>query len=152
MTVTKRGASWFGTEAGDLNDYLTAFAAGGYPIHRTARSTCAACEATVGFSVLLDDERGLVVSTCAACSATQVMLDGAEYLDEADLGEAACPCGHEQFDVAVGFSLREDDEVRWFSVGLRCQRDGLLGVYIDGKIDYSPRLTSSHWPDVYQWF
>ena len=66
------------------------------------------------------------------------MLDGADHLDDADLGEAACPCGHEQFDVAVGYAILEGGDIRWVSVGLRCQLDGLLGVYVDWKIDYSP--------------
>ncbi|SPL94568.1 unnamed protein product [[Actinomadura] parvosata subsp. kistnae] len=38
----------------------------------------------------------------------------------------------------MGFALRGDGEVRWVSVGLRCLRDGSLGVYADWKIDYSP--------------
>lgn len=66
------------------------------------------------------------------------MLDSADFLDDAEVEAAACPCGHEQFDVAVGYALFDDGEVRWVSVGLRCQRDGLLGVYADWKIDYSP--------------
>ncbi|MEU4676443.1 hypothetical protein [Micromonospora sp. NPDC023737] len=33
---------------------------------------------------------------------------------------------------------RNDEEVRWVSVGLRCTQDGTLGVYTDWKIDYSP--------------
>ena len=33
---------------------------------------------------------------------------------------------------------RADGEIRWVSVGLRCGSDGLLGVYTDWKIDYSP--------------
>lgn len=66
------------------------------------------------------------------------MLDSAECLEDADLESAAYPCGHEEFDVAVGFALREDGEVRWVSVGLRCRKDGRLGVYVDWKVDYSP--------------
>jgi hypothetical protein len=49
-----------------------------------------------------------------------------------------CLCGGERFDVAVGFALRKDGEVRWVSVALRCTADGVLGVYADWKIDYSP--------------
>ena len=141
MTVTKRGGAWFGTERGDIEQYLRAFAAGGYAVQHVVHSTCRSCGRTAGFKVLVDDDEGAAVRRCAACDTDHVMLDSADYLDEAELVQAACPCRHEQFDVAVGFSMREGDEadeVRWVYVGLRCQNDGLLGVYADWKIDYSP--------------
>ena len=65
------------------------------------------------------------------------MLDSGDYEDEAKPGDAACPCGGESFEVAVGFALRDDGDIRWVSIGLRCVDDGLLGVYSDWKIDYS---------------
>lgn len=87
----------------------------------------------------LDDAEGAVVRRCVRCQAEVVMLDSHEALEGAELGDATCPCGHAEFDVAVGFSMRSDaSEVRWVSVGLRCRRDGLIGVYTDWKIDYSP--------------
>ena len=139
MTVTKRGSTWKGTEARDLDDYLLAFAAGGYPVAEVVHAECAACaRSEAGFSLRLDDEEGAAVRKCLSCQAEVPMLDSANYLDDASLGDAACPCGGEAFDVAVGFALRDDHEVRWVSLGLRCHNDGLLGVYADGKIDYSP--------------
>ncbi|MFR9780329.1 hypothetical protein ACL02O_30285 [Micromonospora sp. MS34] len=62
----------------------------------------------------------------------------ADYWQDADPDECVCPCGGEAFQVAVGFALRADGEVRWVSIGMRCTRDGVLGVYADWKIDYSP--------------
>jgi hypothetical protein len=59
---------------------------------------------------------------------------------DADPGDAACPCGGEIFNVAVGFALRDDGDVRWVYVGLRCTKDGILGVYADWKIDFSPTV------------
>jgi hypothetical protein len=128
------------TQASDLDDYLRSFAAGGYPVDAVRHATCVSCaELTAGFAVALDDEAGAAVRRCVRCQTQVVMLDSQDVLEDAELGDAACPCGHEQFDVAVGFSLREDAaEVRWVSVGLRCRNDGLLGVYTDWKVDYSP--------------
>ena len=123
----------------DLDAYVRGFAAGGHPVGEVVHANCAACDSDAGgFSVVLDDEEGAAVRTCRSCSDVVAMLDSADYLDEADLGDAACPCGHEVFDVAVGFALRDDGEVRWVSVALRCHHDGRLGVYADWKIDYSP--------------
>ena len=128
-----------GSEADDLAEYLRGFAAGGHPVAEVVHAACAACcGSPEGFSVAVDDEEGAAVRTCLVCHASVPMLDSVEFLDDADLGPAACPCGHETFDVAVGFALREDADVRWVSVGLRCRNDGRLGVYVDWKIDYSP--------------
>jgi hypothetical protein len=46
--------------------------------------------------------------------------------------------GNETFEMAVGFAALADGDVRWVSIGLRCVGDGILGVYTDWKIDYSP--------------
>ncbi|TYB90925.1 hypothetical protein FXF53_30745 [Micromonospora sp. WP24] len=88
----------------------------------------------------VDDEAGYADRTCHLCGDRWVMLDAADVAEDADLGDAACLCGGERFDVAVGFALREDGEVRWVSVSvsLRCTADGVFGVYADWKIDYSP--------------
>ena len=129
-----------GAGAAGLADYLRGFAAGGYPVAEVVPAACAACggSSEAGFSVALDDEEGVAVRTCLLCDTSVPMLDSAEFLDDAEMGTAACPCGHETFDVAVGFALRDDGDVRWVSVGLRCRNDGQLGVYTDWKIDYSP--------------
>jgi hypothetical protein len=68
------------------------------------------------------------------------MLDSSEFADEANLESAECPCGGDSFDVAVGFALRDDGDVRWVYIGLRCVQDGVLGCYADWKIDYSPSV------------
>ena len=121
----------------DLDRYVRDFAAGGYPVAQVVHATCG-CGADAGFSVVLDDDEGAAVRRCLSCGDSLAVLDSADHLDGADLGDAACPCGAEAFDVAVGFSLLDDGEVRWVSLGLRCRADGRLGVYADWKIDYTP--------------
>jgi hypothetical protein len=59
---------------------------------------------------------------------------------EADAGSAACSCGGETFELAVGFSFQIDGDVRWVTVGARCMGCHGLGVYSDWKIDYGPTL------------
>jgi hypothetical protein len=117
---------WRGTEAGDIDGYLEYFRAG-----------CGGCGGST-FHVLLDDEEGYAERRCASCDARYTMLDSADAGDDANPDDAACPCGNEMFEVAVGFAVRADGDVRWASIGLRCVRDGVLGVYTDWKIDYSP--------------
>ena len=121
----------------DLAEYVRAYQAGGYPVARVQELVCEKCQGTT-FSVLVDDEEGCAAAMCRDCRHEHAIADSIDYLDDAELGECACPCGGEEFAVAVGFALRADGEVRWISVGLRCLADGTLGVYTDWKIDYGP--------------
>jgi hypothetical protein len=73
-----------------------------------------------------------------ACGASAFLCDSEEYWDDADPDDAACPCGGEVLEIGVAFSLRDDGDVRWITVGGRCVACGVLGVYTDWKIDYSP--------------
>ena len=139
MALTRRGSVWRGTEASDLDEYVTHYAAGGYPVSVVVHAACGKCDATDdGFYVIVDDDEGAAVRMCAACEAEVEMLDTHDYIDDCEFGEATCPCGGDLFDVAVGYSMLDDGEVRWVSVGLRCRADGRLGVYTDWQIDYLP--------------
>ena len=84
------------------------------------------------------DEAGAAERACVACGLRALIADSGEFWEDADPGDAACPCGGEEFEAAVAFSLGEDGSVRWVTVGLLCQRDQALGVYVDWKIDYEP--------------
>ncbi|MGW9196700.1 hypothetical protein [Micromonospora chersina] len=112
-------------------------ASGGYLVDRVKEMVCQRCGSRT-FAVLVDDENGCAQTRCMTCGEYAVIADSADHWQDADPEECACPCGGETFQVAVGFTLRTGGEVRWVSVGLRCARDGTLGVYIDWKIDYSP--------------
>ncbi|MGS2617118.1 hypothetical protein ACVCAH_21725 [Micromonospora sp. LZ34] len=137
MAIDGPGRWRAGTASAELDTYLRQFAAGGYPVARVVHAACVRCGGS-DFGVRVDDDPGYAERTCHACGDRSLLLDAADVAEDADPGDAACPCGGERFDVAVGFALREDGEVRWVSVGLRCTADGVLGVYADWKIDYSP--------------
>ncbi|ADB34668.1 hypothetical protein Kfla_5662 [Kribbella flavida DSM 17836] len=134
--VIERGRPWWqGTEAGDLDEYLRAFSHG--QVCAAVHARCEGCDGSV-FGVSVDADNGYAERRCVRCGATHVMLDSAEAAGDADVGEAACPCGGEEFEVAVGFAERVDGELGWVFVGLRCTADGVLGIYLDWKIDYLP--------------
>ncbi|MFJ8565561.1 hypothetical protein [Streptomyces sp. NPDC093514] len=80
---------------------------------------------------------------CSGCSSRAFIADSEEYWNEEsweddEPGAVGCPCGSEEFEAAVAFSLGGDGSVRWVTVGLRCVKDGFCGIYADWKIDYSP--------------
>lgn len=63
--------------------------------------------------------------------------DSANYLDEAELEECACPCGMEAFEITAGVSLYTNSEdVRWLYLGCRCPACGLTAVYGDWKNEF----------------
>lgn len=137
MTIKKSRGVWRGDSFADLETYVREFRAGGYPVGQVKEVVCRQCGGA-SFAVGVDDEDGCAVAACLACRVEAPVADSADHLDDADIGECACPCGGETFAVVVGFAMTDDDEVRWISVGLRCLTDGTLGVYADWKIDYEP--------------
>jgi hypothetical protein len=136
MSIDDSGEHWIGTEAADIDEYLRAYTADSYPVDRIVHSTCT-CGHTA-FRMLVDADEGCVQRTCSSCGGSQLICDSAEYWDEAEPEEAVCPCGAEFFEVAVGFSHREDGSVKWITVGQRCVKCGVLGSPVDWKIDYAP--------------
>jgi hypothetical protein len=135
--IDRSGEWWTGQDFADLTGYLIEFTAGSDPAGRIERSECDACRGTT-FRLQLDDDEGCAQRTCTACSGSAFIGDSEEYWADADPGEAACPCGGDQFELGVAFSLRDDGDVRWITIGGRCTDCGVLGVYTDWKIDYRP--------------
>ena len=117
---------------------MDAFSAESYRARTVVHATCASCGGT-RFSIALDEEEGCAVRTCASCSESRALLDSIEFMADATLEGAECPCGGSTFNTAVGFAFYDDSEdVRWVYLVLRCTTDGVLGCYADWKIDYSP--------------
>jgi hypothetical protein len=134
--IDRSGTWWTGTDFEDLVTYLREFTAESYPAGPVVQSTCE-CGNRV-FGLELDDDEGCARRTCTSCGRSAFIADGADYWDEAEPGEAKCPCGQEAFELDVAFALRDDGDVRWITVGPRGIACGVLGAYVDWKIDYSP--------------
>ena len=138
MAIDRSGQWWTGDSPSDLDEYATAYSAESYPVRTVVHATCAPCSGTE-FAITLDDEEGCAIRTCASCGEAQALLDSDEYLDDATLERAACPCGGTIFNTAVGFAFYDNsDDVGWVYLVLRCITDGVLGSYADWKIDYRP--------------
>ncbi|UCR89695.1 hypothetical protein [Mycetocola spongiae] len=124
-----------------LHDSISNYEAGDLPVARISDCICD-CGSEV-FSLGFDDDRGVAVRLCFACDSEVALLDSQEVLDHADsdidLDAAECTCGGIDFTVAVGFAISGND-VRWVSVGLRCEDCAIAGVYTDWAIGYSPSM------------
>lgn len=144
MTIDTRGPWWRGTEASDLDAFLRDYTADTEPVDLVVHAACAGCRGTT-FAAIVDDEHGYAERGCVACGARQRLADSDRSAGTATPALATCPCGQQAFEVAVGFALHDEGDVRWLYVAMRCVTDGILGVYADWEVGYRP---SSHLPDV----
>lgn len=125
-----------GREFMDLASYLRDVTEEANPTRVVLESTCG-CRATA-FAVEADTVEGCARRICPACGAAAFLADSEEYWNEAEPERVHCACGHQTFEVGVGFSFRPDDEVDWITVGCRCLQCGLMSVPVDWEIDYAP--------------
>ncbi len=136
VMLDKTGQFWTGSDFTDLAAYLSAYTAENYPAEKILQIKCE-CGSTE-LRIQLDDDEGCARRTCNDCGESRFVADSGEYWDDAAPGDGQCPCGHEVFNLGVGYSHREDGDIRWITVGARCVECGVLGAYVDWKIDYSP--------------
>ena len=136
MALRTQGKFRYGDAQSDLRDELTNYSrANAYPIEYFADAVCVCGNTT--FALLLDDEEGVAVRVCARCEEQHAIGDSSRYLWEAELGECACPCGNEQFEISVGVALYADSEdVKWFYLGCRCITCELVACYGDWKNEF----------------
>ncbi|GAA2375510.1 hypothetical protein [Dactylosporangium salmoneum] len=129
----------YGSSFEDLAAFLKRPEPGGYAVDEVRECVCRACGGR-RFEVLVMDEESAARRTCLDCRQHEFIADSDEYWDDDADAEycCACPCGEEDFAAAVGYSMRDDGDVRWVFVGLRCLACGMLGVYEDWKIDWGP--------------
>jgi hypothetical protein len=137
MGLKKRGKYRYGDGQADIRAEVLRYSkTNGYLAHHFADAICT-CGGQL-FRLALDDDEGAAIRICVACKAEHPIGDSEEFLEEAELGECACPCGEEEFQITVGISLYEDSEdVRWLYLGCRCPKCGLTAVYGDWKNEFN---------------
>jgi len=135
--LEQRGDYRYGDSQSDIRDEALNYSKDvGYLAHHFADAVCR-CGGHA-FKLLLDDDQGAAVRHCVHCKEQHAIGDSAEYLDDAELAECACPCGAEEFEITVGVSLYTGSEdVRWLYLGCRCTRCGLVAIYGDWKNEFN---------------
>jgi hypothetical protein len=136
MGIDASGKWWKGQNADDLVEYIRLLTEQGSPATKFAVAKCA-CGAD-HFRLYADRDEGCAKRQCASCGKDAFICDSEEISEEASLKKARCKCKKDVFDVAVGFALRDTGEIKWITVGARCVSCGMLGAYVDWKINYAP--------------
>ena len=136
MALIKKGDYHYGDSQQDIRTYLAGYADRiAYPADHFADARCTCGNAT--FGLVLDYDQGVAVRTCTRCGLEHAMGDSSDYLDDAELGEAECPCGSNTFEITVGVALYEGSEdVKWLYLGCRCIECSLVACYGDWKNEY----------------
>ncbi len=138
MSIDKSGRWWKGSVPEDIDEFLRAYTQdGGVTLDRivASRSTCGSQE----FTLDADRNEGLAQWICAKCGESRFIGDSDEYWAEAKPRRLRCvECRNEVHNLAIGFALRADGEVKWLVVGERCVRCGVLSSFVDWQIKYSP--------------
>jgi hypothetical protein len=138
MAIDSTGEWYRGDTFADLAEFLQQWYESEYPVASVARSVCQ-CGGTL-FHVFADDAEGVAQRVCASCGAESFLADSDEFWDETEPEQVFCSCGHDSFEVGIGFSMRksEPDEVKWITVGVRCGACGILASPVDWKSDFLP--------------
>ncbi len=127
---------WFGDDHADIRDELLRYSKlagnGSYHIEHFVDAKCT-CDSRV-FKISIDDDEGVAIRTCIECDHEHPIGDSEEFLEDATPEECQCPCGNEEFELSGGVSLYTDSDcVKWFYIGCRCVRCGLVACYGDWK-------------------
>lgn len=141
MTITKKDDLFYGTEQQDIREALQDYASHNeYEIHHFKDVVCKCSNTT--FTLDIDDDEGVAGRICTKCGDEHLMLDGEDYVDDAELYQAICNCESEALEITVGVSLYKNKsgltkDVRWLYIGCRCPECNLMGCYADWKNEFS---------------
>jgi hypothetical protein len=141
VTIETAGKWWVGSDPADVADYLAAYtrSAEAYPTdaYRAIKCPCGSRRFRV-------TRAGSVTRrVCPACGRSKFICRAAGDWEEAVAerrGERyqCVECRSTLANVTVGFAGYEEnpelDAVKWFYVGLRCARCGVLCCFNDGKV------------------
>ena len=136
MAIKKRGNHHYGEKQTGIREELLRYSRlNDYVADHFADAVCK-CGSKL-FQLTLDENAGAAVRICVACRNEHPIGDSDEYLEDAELGQCACPCGKEVFEITVGVSLYEDSaDVKWIYLGCRCPSCGLTATYGDWKNEF----------------
>lgn len=124
------------TEALSIDSYLKKSLKNSHPVFCIIHAGCDC--GNIQFQVRADDVEGCVQRICKECGRKKWMLDSDKVVEEAELTTHKCLCKENIFEIAVAFSVRKDNSIKWVTFGIRCSFCGMLDILTDWKINYAP--------------
>jgi hypothetical protein len=122
----------------DLFAYVQRFGGGaGEAVTHIIEAACTSCDSNI-FWMQCSEEDGVANRTCTVCKASEFIGDSELHWDEADTGDATCPCKKKVFRIALGYCADDDDDVTWMIVGAQCMACHAVGVYADWSVEHEP--------------
>jgi hypothetical protein len=107
----------------------------GYPATHFVDCVCG-CKSRL-FRLRLDDVQGVAIRVCAKCKHEHPIGDSADFLAEAELDDAQCPCKGDVFALTIAVALYDgSQDVRWLYIACRCPKCKLAAVYGDWKNEF----------------
>ena len=141
VAIDTSGAWWVGSSPGDIEEYLRAYSANGYPTTLFRLAVCGCGSET--FRLEADDDEGVARRTCVKCGEAHFICDSGEYWGDATPETFTCvECEDTNCNVGVAFALYDDSPsaIKWLYVGERCAGCGVLGCMAGWKVGLDDAL------------
>jgi len=134
MAIDKSDKWWKGATPGDALEYLWALKPGGYTVDEVLAQKCECGSPSFHVYLNEDDELGYLV--CSACKTKTFITDSEEHVEGQGFEPVKCPCRSTQSRVFLGVHSIEDKSVaNWMSIGIICEKCGVLGSPLDWEFD-----------------
>ena len=90
-----------------------------------------------------ESNEGIAKRVCIKCKKEHFICDSGKYWDDAlkkskPIELKCIECNNKSHEVGVGFEYLKNGDIKWVTIGARCDKCGLLSSPVDWKIDYSP--------------
>src|ERR1700754_5128972 len=92
----------------DLGPFLYEIGADGNVVHEVRHCVCADCGGDI-FGVVGDPDGHTMRRTCRRCENEHYLAGCEPYWSDIGIHIMCCPCGEEDFNLALGFSLYPDE-------------------------------------------
>jgi len=141
--INKSGKWWKGENFKDIKEYLMNLYEQdtGKPLRKILQSKCS-CGGLL-FSLIFESNEGIAKRVCIKCKKEHFICDSGKYWDDAlkkskPIELKCIECNNKSHEVGVGFEYLKNGDIKWVTIGARCDKCGLLSSPVDWKIDYSP--------------
>jgi len=134
MAIDTSGKWWKGATQEDALEYLRTLEPGGYTVDEVLPQRCECGSSSFRVYRSEDDELSYLV--CCGCGTKTFVTDSEGHTTDQAFELTKCPCGSGHHKVFLGVHSIEDKSVaNWISIGVICDKCGVLGSPLDWEFD-----------------